>query len=124
MSIPVASWTHVKSRVKANPGMLRTVTVLVPLAKTITSLRFDVDWAAQNYLSRATELSTPILLFHGDADLQVPVETSDALAKARPDLVEYHRLPDVHHVRPWNTDPAAYEAIVKEFLSGLLQGSE
>ena len=93
---------------------------LVPVAKTLSSLRFDVDWAAQDYLNRTDELTAPILLFHGDADLQVPVDTSDALAKARSDLVEYHRLPGVLHVRSWNADPAAYEAIVKDFLSGLV----
>jgi fermentation-respiration switch protein FrsA (DUF1100 family) len=68
---------------------------------------------------RADELAAPILLFHGDADKQVPVTTSDALAKARPDIVEYVRFDDTGHVRAWNTNRVAYEAAVTGFLQRL-----
>ena len=89
------------------------------IGKFLAQVRFDVDWKALNYLSRADELATPILLFHGDADTVVPVETSDALAQARPDVVSYHRVPDATHARSWNINPERYEATVREFLAGL-----
>ena len=89
------------------------------IGKFLAQVRFDVDWKALNYLSRADELATPILLFHGDADTVVPVETSDALAQARPDVVSYHRVPDATHVRSWNMNPERYEATVREFLAAL-----
>lgn len=91
------------------------------IAKFFARFRFDVDWQALDYLSRADELDTPILLFHGDADKTVPVETSDALAIARPDLVEYERFPDARHVGAWNTDPERYEDAVQDFLAAVLE---
>jgi alpha-beta hydrolase superfamily lysophospholipase len=90
------------------------------IGKFLAQVRFDVDWKALNYLSRASELDVPILLFHGDADTVVPVETSDALAHARPDLVTYHRVPEATHARSWNIDPEKYEAAVRKFLVELM----
>jgi pimeloyl-ACP methyl ester carboxylesterase len=85
--------------------------------KQLAALRFDIDWDELNYLKRSDELGVPILLFHGDRDDRVPVETSDALAAARPDIVTFVRTPGVDHVRTWNADPAAYEAAVSDFLA-------
>jgi pimeloyl-ACP methyl ester carboxylesterase len=85
--------------------------------KQLAVWRFDIDWAAVDYLKPAQELAVPILLFHGDDDRKVPVSTSDALAEARPDLVTYFRTAGAGHVRSWNADPQRYEAAVREFLS-------
>ena len=95
--------------------------VLTAVGKLIASIRFDLDWDALDYLSRADKLAVPILLFHGDEDKRVPVETSDVLAEARPDLVTYIRMPGVPHVRAWNVDPATYSAIVRDFARILSQ---
>lgn len=46
----------------------------------------------------------------------MPVETSDALASARPDIVTYVRVAGASHVRAWNVDPEAYESAVGDFL--------
>lgn len=92
---------------------------LSEIGKFLAQVRFGVDWKALNYLSRATELEVPILLFHGDADTVVPVETSDALAQARPDIVTYHRVQEATHARSWNMNPKRYEATVREFLEAL-----
>ena len=91
------------------------------IAEKLAEIRFDIDWEAMNYLRRADELTTPVLLFHGGDDDTVPVETSDSLAEARPDLVTYMRVEDAGHVRSWNTDPEAYEAAVRDFLTPLLR---
>lgn len=93
--------------------------ILTKMGKLIASARFDVDWEAFDYLSRVSELTVPILLFHGDADETVPVETSDALAEARPDIVTYVRVPHATHVRSWNLNPISYEAAVRDFLQAL-----
>ena len=103
------------AREKGYPGLFSTV------AKSFTGIRFDVDWDALDYLRRVDELSVPILLFHGDDDDTVPVETSDALAKARPDLVTYIRVANTGHVNAWNTDHAAYERAVDDFLRSLFE---
>jgi len=89
---------------------------VVGTAKWLTSLRFGVDWGELDYLARTADLRAPILLFHGIADDKVPVATSDRLAKARPDLVTYVRLPGVGHVRSWNADPVAYDSAMQAFL--------
>ena len=90
--------------------------ILTGVAKVITSLRFDVDWDALDYLGRADELSAPILLFHGDGDTRVPQRTSEALAQGRPDLVTYEAFDGAPHVGAWNADPERYEEAVAAFL--------
>ncbi len=89
--------------------------------KTIAGFRFGIDWKSLDYLSRANKLAVPILLFHGRADDQVPFETSDALAKARPDIVNFVRSAEANHVRSWNMNSAAYETAVYNFLQKLTQ---
>lgn len=91
----------------------------VALAKFIARLRFGIDWGKLDYLDRADELSAPILLFHGDEDDIVPIETSDELARIRPDIVEYVRGAGVTHAASWNHDPAIYEAAVRDFILAL-----
>ncbi len=98
---------------------IRVPAVLTAFSKWLTQLRFGIDWAELDYVARATELSVPILLFHGDTDDKVPVGSSDRLAELRPDLVTYERYPDTGHVRAWNVDRERYETAVREFLAGL-----
>lgn len=93
--------------------------IVTSVAEAITAVRFGVDWGALNYLYRSDRLKAPILLFHGEADRDVPIATSDALAAARPDLVRYIRTPGAGHVRSWNVSPDAYAAHVTEFLQSL-----
>ncbi|MEE8362669.1 MAG: alpha/beta fold hydrolase, partial [Dehalococcoidia bacterium] len=93
--------------------------ILTETAKFITAQRFGVDWTALDLVRRSDELSSPILLFHGDGDTKVPVRTSDALARARPDLVRYVRVVDAEHVGAWNRDPGSYEAEVEGFLAAV-----
>jgi pimeloyl-ACP methyl ester carboxylesterase len=104
--------------------LLGLPSVLTSLGKLISGIRFKIDWKNLDYLSRANELRVPILLFHGDADTTVPVETSDKLARARPDIVEYHRVPDATHIRSWNMNPFAYETAARDFLRELIRKRE
>ena len=83
--------------------------------------RFDIEFDDMGYLEDVDRLSTPILLFHGDSDDRIPVETSDELADARPDLVMYERVPGAEHVHAWNIDPERYESAVESFL-GVVAG--
>ncbi|MBI4198396.1 MAG: alpha/beta fold hydrolase [Chloroflexi bacterium] len=90
--------------------------IVAGIAKGMSQFRFGVQWRKLDYLKDAERLKAPVLLFHGDADETVPVATSDALAKARQDIVRYVRVPGALHVGSWNRDPAAYEAAVRTFL--------
>ena len=92
------------------------VRLLGPIGKYMAQLRFGVRWSELDYVSRAGELAVPILLFHGDKDDTVPIETSDALARSRPDIVQYVRCEDTLHVGCWNQNRGLYETALRDFL--------
>jgi pimeloyl-ACP methyl ester carboxylesterase len=91
------------------------------IGMTAASLRFGFSWSDRNFLSRASELKPPILLFHGLEDRLVNIRTSIALAAARPDIVTFLKVPEATHVRAWNVDPAGYERAVNDFLGTVLK---
>jgi len=98
------------------PGFVTSV------ARLLTEQRFGIEFDDMGYLEDVDQLSIPILLFHGDSDERVPVETSDELAGARPDLVTYERVRGAEHVHAWNMDPDRYESAVESFLGTVAGG--
>ncbi len=78
------------------------------------------NFEAVDQLAAAPTFTRRILLFHGDRDRTIPVTQSDALAAARPDLVEYHRVEGAKHIRCWNIDPENYDAAVEGFIERVL----
>lgn len=91
----------------------------VAVARMVTWMRTGIDFDDVAYVDRADELTVPILLFHGTADDSTPYAVGEALAEARPDLVEFHPLEAASHVKAWNEGPDEYRAIVTDFLLGL-----
>lgn len=87
-------------------------------AKWIAAWRFDIDWAATDYLSQTANLHAPMLIFHGTNDTSVPYATSAEMAENRPDIVTLVTT-RASHTRSWNVDPEAYETAIREFLAGL-----
>jgi hypothetical protein len=90
---------------------------LVWTAKRLSSIRFGIDWAAIDYVSRAELLTVPVLVFHGTDDDTVPLSSSQEFLEARPDLVRLVIVPGAGHVRSWNVSPEAYERRLSEFLT-------
>ena len=90
--------------------------VIVSSVKWMTTARFGVDWEAMNYLRHADQLNAPILLFHGELDPRIPIETSSELARLRPDLVTFSAYEAAGHVESWNVDNDRYEGELREFL--------
>lgn len=90
---------------------------LVWTAKRLSSIRFGIDWNAIDYVSRAEQLTVPVLVFHGTDDETVPLTTSQEFFEARPDLVRLVIVPGAGHVRSWNISPEAYERRLTEFLA-------
>lgn len=92
---------------------------ILAVGRLVTWLRTGLDFDTVDYVERAAELDVPVLVFHGTDDRSVPVSISEDLAAARPDLVEFHPVPDAAHVRAWNEDPATYTDVVSAFLDRL-----
>jgi alpha-beta hydrolase superfamily lysophospholipase len=90
-------------------------------ARFIAEQRFDIKFDDMAYLEAVGQLTTPVLLFHGDDDDRIPVETSDELAEARPDLVTYERVPEAKHVHAWNIDEGRYESALELFLRSVVR---
>ncbi len=88
---------------------------LSTFSKWIASWRFDIDWDETNYLLRTGELHAPMLIFHGSADTQVPLATSQRMQQLRPDITTLVET-DASHVRSWNESPEEYKAAIIEFL--------
>lgn len=89
---------------------------MLPFSNRVAARRYGFDWRDFDHFETAKGLDVPVLLFHGDDDRTIPVETSDAFASARPDIVRYVRIAGADHVRAWNHDPQAYRHAVGEFL--------
>lgn len=89
------------------------------VAKRLASSRFGVDWQALDYNDDTDWAGVPTLVFHGDADLTVPVAVSRDFAGRDAD-VTYVEAKGVGHVENWNPDPAAYEKTVVDFLTPLI----
>jgi hypothetical protein len=84
--------------------------------------RIDVDWEALDFESHPEDFDLPILLFHGDDDEIVPVETSRELADALPGAT-YVEVPTADHVEAWNVAPRLYERRLDRFLREALRRS-
>lgn len=91
---------------------------LTSLAKRVASARYDIDWDAVDYLKDTRWLEVPALVFHGTADTTAPIELSERLAEAHPDLVELVKVDGAAHVASWNRDPQVYNRRMTVFLTG------
>lgn len=115
LEAPVLDWGPVVRRAALDRGLPRAVLpALLPLAMGVARARVGIDF--RDLRSDPAALDVPTLLIHGDADPVVPVELSDALAAARPDVVTYLRVPGAGHVRAWNAAPDHVEMALGAFL--------
>jgi alpha-beta hydrolase superfamily lysophospholipase len=92
---------------------------LVLVGKLVAELRTGIDFGEIDYVERADELTVPLLIMHGTEDPVVPFAIGEALAEARPDLIEFHAIPDAAHTRAWNEDRQAYCDLIESFLDRL-----
>lgn len=113
---PALSWADILAFQAKDRGLPE---VGGALASAVVRVRTGIRLGAMDQVEHADDLDRPVLLFHGSGDATVPVQSSDAYAAARPDLVTYVRPDGVEHVQSWNHDPAAYESALAAFLDGL-----
>lgn len=85
----------------------------------LTGLAEPLDLARMDFVRRAKELDTPILLLHSDDDGFVPSTASRALALARPDIVTFVPFDVARHTKLWNYDPERWEGAIRDWLAAL-----
>jgi alpha-beta hydrolase superfamily lysophospholipase len=78
--------------------------------------RIDVDWNSLDALQHPEDFHLPILLFHGDDDEVVPIETSEDFAEELPRWVTYYAAPKAGHTQSWNVAPRLYDRRLEHFL--------
>jgi len=89
----------------------------------LTGLAEPLDLQRMDFVRRARELHTPILLLHSDDDGFVPSTASRALAVARPDIVTFVPFDVARHTKLWNYQPERWEGAIRDWLAALPQAS-
>ncbi|PTL73849.1 alpha/beta hydrolase [Rathayibacter caricis DSM 15933] len=119
---PVIDW---RETLRGQARLRRLPPVIAALALTAMQLPWSTAVTGQSELiplqnldlvARAAELTTPVLLLHSVDDDFVPSAPSEALAAARPDLVELVLVHGARHTRIWNDDPVRWEQAVAQWL--------
>ncbi|ROQ64313.1 hypothetical protein EDF36_1278 [Rathayibacter sp. PhB152] len=105
------------NRIPAPIAALALTAMQRPWSAALTGQSSHVPLAAMDLVERAAELTVPVLLLHSVDDDFVPSGPSEALAAARPDLVELVLFHGAGHTRLWNDDPALWEASVERWLA-------
>ena len=84
-----------------------------------TGLAEPLDFDRLDFVRRARELHTPVLLLHSDDDGFVPSTASRALAAARPDIVTFVPFEVARHTKLWNYDRERWEGAIRDWLGTL-----
>lgn len=120
LEAPVLDWGVVIRQAAASRGLPRAMLpVLLPTSMRMARMRAGIDFRQLRALDDTGIFTIPTFLAHGEADLVVPVQLSDALAEELP-AIDYLRVPDAGHVQCWNLDPAGYEDRLTDFLTRIL----
>ncbi len=93
---------------------------LVGSTELVFRLRIGFDFGTYDAVRDAGSIHVPILLFQDGQETLTPPDRATALARARPDLVEYHFYPQSGHVEEWNADPSGYTFTLRAFLARTL----
>lgn len=122
LDCPVLDWGYV---LRHHAGVNNMPSSIALLARTVMGsdrLRWlagvseSVDVAQTDWVTRAGELTHPMLLMHSVADDFVPIGPSRAVAEARPDLVTFEEWSTARHCRLWNTDSRRFEEAIRAFV--------
>lgn len=125
LDCPVLDWGHVLRHHAQVNNLPSPVALLARTVMGSDSLRWlagvseTVDVAQTDWVTRADELTHPLLVMHSTADDFVPIGPSRAVADARPDLVTYEEWDVARHCKLWNTDTERWERVVSEFVTRL-----
>jgi pimeloyl-ACP methyl ester carboxylesterase len=85
----------------------------------LTGQSAPIDLKRLDLVTRARELTKPILVLHSDDDGFVPSTASRALAVARPDIVTFEEFTTARHTKLWNYDADRWNGAIKRWLDRL-----
>ncbi len=123
---PVVNWVEVLAhharlnRIPAQVGRLGQWLISNAAGRTLTGLAAPLDLKSMDWVSRAEEIRTPVLIVHSERDEFVPVGPSADLAEKNPELVTFVRFPHGGHTREYNVDPEHWEDTVAGWLDTAL----
>ena len=124
---PVLNWTEViktnctRSGPPAAAGHLAVPWLTIGSLARLTGLPSRIPLRSFDWTARAADLTTPTFILHGTHDDSAPIQLSQALRDARPDLVELETF-DADHTLSWNTDPDRWHATVTSWLRARVSG--
>lgn len=118
---PVIDWRRTLAH---NGSRLRIPTIVEletrlwledPQLSQIIGLDRPVDFDSMDFISRAEEVTQPVLILHGDADNSTPIAASREFARIAQDatLVETNS----RHTSGWNVNPGLWSSSVADFVS-------
>ncbi|MET0480491.1 MAG: alpha/beta fold hydrolase [Mycetocola sp.] len=122
---PVLDWARVlefQADAGRIPVPLRLAAILAissPWGRALTGLDSAVNLPGLDVVSRADELTVPILVLHSDDDGFVPSSGSHELAAARPDLVTFSPFTGARHTKLWNYDEDRWTSAISDWAAAL-----
>lgn len=122
---PVVDWVATldfQARLRRLPAVVRWgayTLIRSRWGRLVTGLAEPLDFTRLDFVARAAELDTPILLLHSVDDGFVPATASIALAAARPDLVTFEEFEIARHTKLWNYDRTRWEDAIRNWLTQL-----
>lgn len=87
-----------------------------PLTARISGADDAISFDRLDMVSRAAELSAPMLILHSADDGFVPIDSSSALREARPDLVTMPEFSVARHTKIWNYDQDGWTTAITDWL--------
>lgn len=119
---PVVDWIRVLDYQAGSlriPGAVRSAVyrlIGTSWGRRFTGQAAAIDLPRLDLVSRAADLSLPILLMHSDSDTFVPSTGSRALVELRPDIVTHVPFTGAGHTRLWNYDEERWRRAITEWL--------
>ncbi|WNY34318.1 alpha/beta hydrolase [Curtobacterium flaccumfaciens] len=105
----------------AGPARSHSACSGTPVLYRLAGLQRPVDLRELDMVTRADELTVPILLLHSDDDGFVPSSASHDLAPRRPDLVRLEIQTTARHTKLWNHDADWFDARILAWLTEVVQ---
>lgn len=83
----------------------------------LTGQHTVVDFDALDMVTRAGDLSTPMLVLHSDDDGFVPADGARKLAERRPDIATFVPFSIARHTKLWNFDEVRWNHAILSWLA-------